>query len=41
MIDEEIKRFVDGMSSSDISRSIEISRYHTRNLSNIALNIFQ
>ncbi|MGC8563154.1 MAG: hypothetical protein ACP5NO_08215 [Thermoplasmata archaeon] len=40
MMDAAVKRFVDGMSCSDISRSIGISESHARNLSNMALDIF-
>ncbi len=39
MIDAAIKRFIDGMSCSDISRSIGISESHAGNLSNMALDI--
>ena len=39
MIDAAIKRFVDGMSCSEISRSIGISESHARNISNMALDI--
>lgn len=40
MIDAAVKRFIDGMSCSDISRSTGISESHARNLSNMALDIF-